>query len=188
MMLVLRAILLSAGVLVSGTAFAAEKCYETVPVEASYKCGNNDSNSADFTSDCTYVPASFEEEEVDCPGRWVNITQATSGSSAPVPTQAQVCSAKGLKPAKIGGMFCASGERTPRVGGYWESINYKYGRKGDGNGHDGGNDLDSRTYTIDTCGKDCENYVTRYSLYCYDNGTSTKNNTPEDAAVAFYCE
>ncbi len=183
---ILHAIVLGAGVLLSGTALAAEKCYETIPVEASYGCSVNGSNSADFTSNCSYVPEGFKEVEVDCPGQWVNISQATVASPTQPPSHAQVCSAKGLKPAKIGGMFCASGERPPRVGAYWESINYKYGKKGDGNGFKGGNDLDSKTSKI--CSNDCETVVTKYSLYCYENTTTKKNNTSEDAAVAFYCE
>ncbi|MCZ7862575.1 hypothetical protein O9X98_14465 [Agrobacterium salinitolerans] len=187
-MAILRAIIFSVGVLISGTAYAAEKCYEDVPVAASFDCAKNNSKSADFSSGCQFNPATTKKVEVDCPGRWVNIKAATVGSSSPTPTQSEVCKSKGLNSAKIGGMFCASGERRPMVGGDWALIDYKYGKKGDGNGFDGGNDLDTRVYTVDTCGKDCENYVTRYSLYCYDNKTGTKNNTSEDAAVAFYCQ
>jgi hypothetical protein len=82
-MLVLRAIILSAGVLISGAAFAAEKCYETVPVAATTACGDSTGDPADFTAPCTHEGGGSEEIEVDCPGQWVNIGQATSEAQRP---------------------------------------------------------------------------------------------------------
>lgn len=187
-MLILRAMILSAGVLISGTAFAAGKCYETVPVAAKSECDKNKSRSADFSTGCEYTPATTKKVEIECPGRWVNVKQATAGATSPPPTQAQVCSSVGLSTARIGGMFCASGERRPMVGGDFALINYKYGKKGDGNGFKGGNDLDKIQRQVDVApGKDVQ-YETRYGHYCYDNDTSEKNNTSEDAVVAYFCE
>jgi hypothetical protein len=182
-------------------ALAADVCYETKVVPASWACQGTDSNSADFVNGCTFVGEHLAEVEAECPkGKWVNITKTTKQSESGVAvTHAQACAAAGLVPYSINGKTCASGERPARVGNGWELINYKYGLKGGGNGNDGGDKLMS--YTRDAARNPAMHYgncsscsgpapAPRYitGTMCYDNSMGERNNTQQDAAIAVYCQ
>lgn len=124
--------------------------------------------------------------------RWVNIPYGanSSGSQSSFMDHAQICAAVGMKAANLGGKTCASGERRPTLGEKWESINYRYGKKGDGNGGDGGDKLIlvggyTAIYNRDDYGGD---RTPTYRQMCYDNRMGARNNTKQDAAVAVYCE
>lgn len=164
-------------------------------------CAGNNSKSADFTSGCQAVPAHIEKQEVECAvGKWVNIAASTKmGSSGKLVTQAQVCATVGMVPANANGKVCASGERPARQGNGWETIIYKYGLKGGGNGNDGGDKLE--TYTKDvarnpgihygscsSCAGPAPMPVYNYGTMCYDRSMGAKNNTQQDAAIAVYCK
>jgi len=206
--------ILLAAAFVSLSAFSAfatseEICFEDVPIPASLSCAGNDSESADFSSGCSNTPATTKKVEVPCPddGRWVNVTAATyrvtikgtrtnRPTSIPGTSHAEVCAGAGLKPASLDGNVCAAGERRPMIGGRWEGINYKYGKKGDGNKSDGG---DRPQFIIfgQTCsngGRDegdrCVGETVPYVVnnFCYDSWTKVKNYTKQDAVVAWYCE
>lgn len=172
------------------SAHAAEKCYDDVYVPAEMTCNGNNSKSADFTSGCTEVAAHYEKKEIDCPvGRWVNVIADTRMTQTGTQiTQAQACAVYDLKPHNINGKVCASGERPAQQGNGWESINYKFGKKGGGNGNDGGDKLQNVTRTIS--GNNREDSWTYYyrGTMCYDNKMGSKNNTKQDAVIAVYCQ
>ncbi|MBY3432910.1 hypothetical protein HFN89_01800 [Rhizobium laguerreae] len=169
-----------------GAAHAAEKCYKDVAVAAKIACTNSNSVSADFTNGCKFVAAHVEKQEIACPvGKWVNVTADTKmGKKGARVSPAQVCAQAGLVPYSINGKVCASGERRPRVGNGWESIAYKYGVKGDGNGGDGGDRI--QTFSIPRN----NSMMTGPSsgTMCYDYDMGEKNNTSQDALVAVYCK
>jgi hypothetical protein len=195
--LIVRAILFITTAILAAqctAALAAEPCYEQQLVEASMNCATNSGNSADFASGCKAVEAHYENVEVECPatGRWVNVN-AMLGEDTPRPSRSAVCKAAGMKIADINGYFCASGERRPNVGGDWESINYQYGRKGGGNGFTGGNDIDNVVNSYRDTDPYDRNRPTGpvhsiYSSMCYDGHANNRNNTGEDAVVAYYCQ
>jgi len=192
----------------SALATSPEICYDYVSTPASLSCNDSDTKSADFSLGCTSTPATTKKVEVPCPeekGRWVNVKADTfrvtingtrfNRPAIPGTTHAQVCASVGLKPANLDGNVCAAGERRPMIGGRWEEINYKYGKKGDGNKFDGGNRpqlVQSQTCT--TGGRDdgnrCPTETVPYivSYFCYDSWTKNKNFTRQDAVVAWYCE
>nr|WP_250808532.1 hypothetical protein [Neorhizobium tomejilense] len=167
-----------------GTAHAAGKCYEDVFVEAKLACDDNGSKSADFTSGCQIVPAHTEKSEIACPvGQWVNVTAETRvSSSGKVVTPSQVCATAGMVPYNIGGKICASGERPARAGNGWESIVYKYGLKGGGNGGDGGDKLEAVIAGSSSIVKGSRGTM------CYDYSMGVKNHTKQDAVIAVYCK
>ncbi len=175
----------------AGTAQAAEKCYEDVWVEAKLTCSGSESKSADFTTGCKVAAAHMDKQEIACPvGKWVNVKAETRiGSSGKAVTQAQVCATAGMVPFNINGKVCASGERPARVGNGWESIVYKYGLKGGGNGNDGGDKLQTYSYSS-SGGRDGDSGATRTTAgtMCYDRNMGAKNNTKQDAAIAVYCK
>jgi len=211
----MKSILLTAAFLslsaYSALATSPEICYDYVSTPASVSCNNSDSKSADFSLGCSNTPATTKKVEVPCPeteaGRWVNVKAATyrvtingtrsnRPTSIPGTTHAQVCASVGLKPANLDGNVCAAGERRPMIGGRWEEINYKYGKKGDGNKFDGG---DRPQFIIfgQTCthgnrdeGDRCVGETVPYIVnnFCYDSWTKHKNYTKQDAVVAWYCE
>ncbi|MBY3157239.1 hypothetical protein HFO56_33480 [Rhizobium laguerreae] len=169
-----------------GAAHAAEKCYKDVAVAAKIACTNSNSVSADFTNGCKFVAAHVEKQEIACPvGKWVNVTADTKmGKKGALVSQAQVCAQAGLVPYNINGKICASGERPARVGNGWQSIVYKYGLKGGGNGGDGGD----RIQTFNSPGNHSTQIGRRSGTMCYDYNMGEKNNTSQDALVAVYCK
>jgi hypothetical protein len=176
----------------AGAAMADEKCYDTVSVPASLQCSGMDGKSADFTSGCQNVAAHTEQVEIACPvGKWVNVIANTQmGNSGVQITQAQACAVYGLKPSSTNGKVCASGERPAQQGTGWNSINYKYGKKGGGNGNDGGDKLEAVRLSIPphhTSSVDEDGY-THLGTMCYDRSMGEKNNTKQDAAIAVYCQ
>ena len=187
---ILAGLALTTALLCSGSAMAAEKCYEAVLVPASMSCSTSNSKSADFTNGCKPVDAHYEQKEIECQvGRWVNIIAETKiGTYGDHVTQAQACAAYGLKSYNINGKTCASGERTPTQGTGWESINYKYGKKGGGNGGDGGDKLQPFSSSAFTTNHGDGPAGMVHGTMCYDNDMGTKNNTKQDAAVAVYCK
>lgn len=102
-------VLIAFGVLtsLSSHANAANKCYEKVPVPAHWQCTDSDSKSADFTEGCIWQPDSVKDVEVQCPP-----PQAMWVPGSPVLSQAQICSALAMKPAKINGDVCKSREKS----------------------------------------------------------------------------
>lgn len=172
----------------AGSVQAAEKCYQDVWVEAKLECAGSDSKSADFTTGCKAVAAHMDKQEIACPvGKWVNVKAETRvGSSGVVVTQSQVCATAGMAPFNINGKVCASGERPARAGNGWETIVYKYGLKGGGNGNDGGDKLES----IRKGGYHNSNdsMPATSGTMCYDRSMGAKNNTKQDAVIAVYCK
>ncbi|MCV9964076.1 hypothetical protein OIU34_19530 [Pararhizobium sp. BT-229] len=168
----------------AGSAQAAGKCYEDVWVEAKLECAGSDSKSADFTTGCKVVAAHMEKQEISCPvGKWVNVTAETKvGTSGKVVTLAQVCATAGMVPYNINGKVCASGERPARAGNGWESIVYKYGLKGGGNGNDGGDKLQAVNSGSSSILKSARGTM------CYDYNMGAKNDTKQDAVIAVYCK
>lgn len=173
------------------TALAAdEKCYEPKLIPASMSCAGNQSTSADFQSGCTYVAEHTEQKEIECPvGEWVNVAQETRMSENGVSiTQAAICKTAGMVSYNIDGKTCASGERPPTIGNGWQFINYRYGKKGGGNGKDGGERLETFRSSGISGGMDNGYESTMIGTMCYDRSQGTKNNTKEDAVVAVYCK
>nr|WP_250808531.1 hypothetical protein [Neorhizobium tomejilense] len=176
------------------TARAQEKCYQDTLVEASFDCDGNDSRSADFTTGCKAVPAHIEKKEIACPvGKWVNVSAETRvSSSGKAITPAQVCASVGMLPFNVNGKICASGERPARAGNGWQSIVYKYGLKGGGNGNDGGDRLETVKLSNQNTNSDKQAmlFAKRKSegTMCYDYSMGEKNHTQEDAVVAVYCK
>jgi hypothetical protein len=170
----------------AGAAHAAEKCYKDVSVAAKLECNGSSSKSADFTTGCKWAPAHVEQQEIACPvGKWVNVTADTKmGKKGALVSQAKVCAQAGLVPYNINGKICASGERPARVGNGWESIVYKYGLKGGGNGGDGGD----RIQTFSSAGNHSTMIGPSSGTMCYDYNMGAKNNTSQDAIVAVYCK
>ncbi|TLX16672.1 hypothetical protein [Rhizobium sp. MHM7A] len=168
----------------TGIAQAAEVCYVTVTVDQPLECtGGYGGGSADFTGGCSYGPEQVQVP-IACPpkGRWVNIPASTFPMTNPAPTQAKVCASYGMKASSWNGKTCASGERRPTSGTGWESINYRYGIKGGGNGGDGGDKL------VNIGGKDAFGNRIKPAQMCYDNKMGAKNDTKQDASVAVFCE
>ncbi|WP_315921368.1 hypothetical protein [Mesorhizobium sp. SP-1A] len=167
----------------TATAASVSGCQKEVFIPAALDCaGNTDSKFADFSTKCTHVPARVEYIDIECPGRWVQVTNiAVQGFS-----HANACKASGLKASNLNGRVCASGERRPQQGGDWSKIKYSYGTKGNGNGFVGGNKIEPRSFSSGSLRDG--NRTTYYNTYCYDTYTSKKNNTREDQLVAVYCE
>lgn len=165
----------------------AEICYEE-RVTTGLQCSESSSSSADFTTGCTFGPR-IEKVEVPC-GRWVNVFSETRlGESGASVTHAQACAVHGLKPSSFQGKTCASGERRPTVGNGWQYINYRYGKKGDGNGGDGGDRIEvingATHYTIeDPRGR----FGPVVGSMCYDYSMKKKNHTKQDAVIAVFCQ
>lgn len=165
---------------------ASTGCQKEVHIPAEFNCGGNkDEKFADFVNKCTTKPARIEYVDVECPGRWIQVTNISASNFS----QQKTCEAQGLKASNINGRVCASGERRPQVGNDWSKIKYSYGSKGNGNGFVGGNKIETRSRTTGGGGRDGNgNTTTSYTTYCYDTYTSKKNNTKEDRLVAVYCE
>ncbi|NTF17918.1 hypothetical protein G6L37_05845 [Agrobacterium rubi] len=163
----MKHMLLAISLTVMGTssAFAAEKCYEQVPVPAHMACPEVAvGKSVDFVQACQYVPARIQELEVECQGKWINV-------AAEAITHAQACSAAGLHTTNIDGQICASGERRPATGEGAGSISYRHGRSGGGEG--GG--TSSVTDTLQ--GKS----------FCYSSDQE-RNAGDTDRVVAYACQ
>ncbi|MDW9481189.1 hypothetical protein GOB57_21320 [Sinorhizobium meliloti] len=162
-----------------GSSQAATKCYEDIPVPASLQCADNGSKSADFTTGCTYVPQSVQKKEIECPAtaRWVNANGKDS--------QAQVCSAAGLKSANIDGQICAAGEKRPSSGVNYQGINYRFGKWGGGGG-EGGTIVERKKRRTSRIGDDKPaTYETNY--YCWKS-SGTRDYDGTDIAVAYVCD
>ena len=162
-----------------GPSQAATKCYEDIKVPSSLQCANNGSKSADFTNGCTYTPESIQKKEVECPvtSRWVN----SNGKQS----QAQVCSAAGLKSANIEGRICAAGEKRPSSGTNYQGINYRFGTWGGGRG-DGGTIVELKSKRTSSISDDGPATFETY-YFCWNSGNKRDyDNT--DIAVAYACE
>lgn len=162
-----------------GSAMAGTACYEDQLVETSISCSGNSGNSADFAGACEGTQAEWVQVEVDCPAMWVN----TVGDSE---TQEQTCKRVGLKPARVEGTFCASGEHQPTTGQGWESISYRYGRFG-GKEALGGNFIRTVADRTVSGGRDQPPRTVRGGKYCYHSSDSKKENDSTDRLVAYVC-
>lgn len=178
----------------AGAVQSAEKCYEDVYVPASFECATTNSKSADFTNGCKPVSAHYEKKEIECPtARWVNVIADTRVRLDGTPvTHSQMCAKYGMKPAVSEGKICASGERPARQGNGWESIIYKYGTKGGGNGNVGGDKFEDVQYQYGGYSGGDNGYDQPIQNYrgtmCYNYSMGRKNHTPEDAVIAVFCE
>ena len=183
-------------------ALAAEKCYKTVDVAEKLTCAATDSRSADFAEGCQIDGGGTEEVEIPCAkGRWVNVTINTWDSPSNLWTNQQAqCEKKGMNASTYQGYRCASGRFRPSEGPGAGSINYKYGKKGSGEGGTGGSELtaDSRYLGGPSVGGDWEHggkpgmpggSAMQYSAFCA-KGTMNFNRGADqyDAMVAVYCE
>lgn len=158
-------------------AMAAEKCYEETPVPASVNCYAKDSKSADFAMSCKHSDATVTKKEVDCPASWVNANGKQS--------QAQVCSAAGMKSSNIEGKVCAAGERRPSNGTNAASISYRFGRWGSGGGQ-GGSIVEKKSKRTSRIGDDNPTKFETY-YFCWNSGDK-RDNDNTDIAVAYACE
>lgn len=162
----------------AASAYAADKCYEDVPVPATWNCGTTASKSADFTTGCKLEPARVDQKEVECPGQWVNVT-------APWASQAVICSRAGLSPAKIDGAICASGFARPTSGTGYNRINYQFGTKGSAGV--GGTKMKQQEMVGWEGGSDNGYEYHTYYYYCW--GAGRNNDYSEgDVAVAMACK
>lgn len=169
-------------------ALAAEKCYDYVTVtdntmrcDYSHDQRNGIHSGTDFAGTCTPSSTKVVQVEVECPptGKWVNVIKENISSAA------ATCARVGLKPAKLDGKMCASGERRPNTGGDWASINYRYGSKG--GRQEGGERVVTRYMYNCEGGSDNGSCGDVGYSYCYHN-SGTQNNTNPDRVVAFYCD
>jgi hypothetical protein len=116
----------------SAGAHAQETCYEGRPVPAIWSCAGNDSNSADFTSDCRFIDAHVEQVVVACPappGGWAGAYWSDMQS---VDTLRRLsCDDAGFgPPAAIDGQICKS-DATPNGGAYVYTYKYTSGNSQD---------------------------------------------------------
>lgn len=86
---------------------AAADCTPVVVEPARWSCAASGSDSADFTSGCSYVPAVME-----CRGGWISVPSTQAALS-----HAQFCAGQGLSAGDDHGQICGSGERRPPTGG-----------------------------------------------------------------------
>ena len=167
----------------------AETCYEE-RVTTGLQCNSSSSNSADFTSGCTFGPRS-ETVEVPC-GRWVNVFSETRFREGnPAVTHESACAVHGLKPASHQGKTCASGRRRPTSGSGWQYINYRYGVKGAGNGGLGGDRVvdGHGDYQYDHWDHgDPPKWVEGHATYCHDFGTHIAEDSHQDSLIAVFCK
>jgi hypothetical protein len=160
-------------------ALAGTACYEDQLVEASIGCNGSSGNSADFAGSCKGTEAQWVQVEVACPAMWVN----TVGDSE---TQEQTCKRVGLKPARVEGTFCASGEHQPSTGQDWESISYRYGRFG-GKDTLGGDFVRTEVDRTVRAGRDGMESTIKGGKYCYHSSDDKKENDSTDRLVAYVC-
>lgn len=168
--------------LLAGIAFvsfgAAESlagaCDVAVPVPQKMLCdmkGGN--NSADFNGGCTIVPAHDEVKKRDCPPQWVNTSNAKLSHSA-------ACKSAGMRGTTISGAICASGEKQPQNGLYYQTINYLQGQWS-------GNDPIEKNKDGGTVAQASSSRWNATYYYCWVPG-QTKDYDKTDWVVAYACE
>ncbi|MCV9965142.1 hypothetical protein OIU34_25015 [Pararhizobium sp. BT-229] len=102
---------------------AAPGCTESRFVPAHIECnGDRKSRSADFVQGCGVVPDHYEDVEVQCPPRWINVLKTSK-----MKDHASFCTSKGMKTAFIDGANCASGRHVPQTGIGHEGFKFPYG-------------------------------------------------------------
>lgn len=160
---------------------AAEKCFTTEFVPASFDCTmSGEAGSADFGGGCVAVAEHEKKVETACQPKWINVPQTYLSSHS------AFCKMKGLATASIDGKICAAGERRPSTGEGHDSINYHSGKWGGSTSGGSYSTVYRRTHTSGNSDSGQTTQTTQV-LECWNDGDK-KDHDGTDRLVAFVCK